>query len=375
MVESSDPQLRTLAGALLRDLAGRSGMELREPVRLEKRSRAELVRYLEHKLDEELSPEEARQAVAAYHLLGLASADLDLRGVLLALYTEQVAGFYEPDSTALFILDDQPAPSLQGLLIHELVHAVQDQSAELDVITDPELGNDRATAAQAAIEGHATLVMLEFLAEQQRGSAVDLATLPDFGTTLRPALEGMRSQFPALADAPAVIQEALLFPYLEGTGFVQGMWADSGRVAPFGARLPRSTEQVLTGDLSDEPVPVEVEVPGWEVVETDVLGRLELGILLDTHVGPAGSTAATGWGGDRWVLLRGPDGVQGLVLATAWDDAAARDRFVTALRPRLDGFPRAASLEIGESDAGPLAVLRVGVPASASVAVSRAGGA
>lgn len=374
MVESSDPQLRALAGALLRDLAERSGMELREPVRLEKRSRAELVRYLEHKLDEELSPEEARETVAAYHLLGLASEDLDLRSVLLDLYTEQVAGFYEPDSTALFILDDQPAPSLQGLLIHELVHAVQDQSAELDVITDPELGNDRATAAQAAIEGHATLVMLEFLAEQQRGSAVDLATLPDFGAALRPALEGMRAQFPALADAPPVIQEALLFPYLEGTGFVQGMWAESGRVAPFGDRLPLSTEQVLTGDLSDEPVSLALDVPGWDVVEADGLGRLELGILLETHAGAAGSAAATGWGGDRWALLRGPEGAQGLVLATAWDDAAARDRFVAALRPALGAFPREAVLEAAESDAGPLAVLRVGVPASVPVAVTRAGG-
>ena len=116
-----------MAGSLLADLAERSGMELAEPVRLEKRSRDELVSYLHHKLDEEMPEPEARATVAVYALLGLVPPDLDLRSVLLDLYTEQVAGFYDPDSTALFILDDQPQVMLQGLLIHELVHAVCSQ--------------------------------------------------------------------------------------------------------------------------------------------------------------------------------------------------------------------------------------------------------
>ena len=82
--------------------------------------------------------------MASYALLGLVPDTLDLRAVLLSLYTEQVAGFYEPDSTALFVMDDQPASALQGLLIHELVHAVQDQTVDLHALTDPDLGNDRA---------------------------------------------------------------------------------------------------------------------------------------------------------------------------------------------------------------------------------------
>ncbi len=137
MVRSSDPELRELAAALLPDLARRAGMELKEPVRIEKRSRAQLERYLRHKLDEELPEEEARETVSSYALLGLVPDTLDLRTMLLALYTEQVAGFYEPDSTALFVLDDQPAAALQALLVHELVHAVQDQSVDLHALTVP----------------------------------------------------------------------------------------------------------------------------------------------------------------------------------------------------------------------------------------------
>ncbi|MCG6957307.1 MAG: hypothetical protein LJF04_15060, partial [Gemmatimonadetes bacterium] len=170
LVRSSDPHLAELAAAMLPDLARRSGLELKEPVRIEKRTRAELERYLEHKLDEELPEADARAKVESYALLGLVPDTLNLRAVLLSLYTEQVAGFYEPDSTALFVMDDQPESQLQGVLIHELVHAVQDQTVDLSALTDPDRGNDRATAAQAAIEGQATLVMLEYMTEQMRGS-------------------------------------------------------------------------------------------------------------------------------------------------------------------------------------------------------------
>ncbi len=237
LVQSSDPHLAELAAALLPDLARRAGMELKAPVRLEMRSRDQLVRYLRAKLDEELPEEEARATVAAYALLGLVPDSLDLRAVLLALYTEQVAGFYEPDSTALFVLDDQPEGAVQGLLVHELVHAVQDQTVDLHALTDDHLGNDRKNAAQAAIEGHATLVMLEYLTEQMQGSKVDLSKIPDFAASLRPALEGIRTQFPALASAPPVIQESLLFPYVEGAGYVQALWHEgkSGRTL---RRLP-----------------------------------------------------------------------------------------------------------------------------------------
>ena len=48
LVESSDPELRELASDLLPDLARRSGLELRRPVRVERRSRDHLVAYLVH---------------------------------------------------------------------------------------------------------------------------------------------------------------------------------------------------------------------------------------------------------------------------------------------------------------------------------------
>lgn len=362
LVESSDPVLREMAAGLLPELAERSGMELREPVRLERRSRTELEAYLLEKLDEELPPAEEEALVRSYALLGLAPADLDLRGLLHAVYTEQVAGFYDPDSTALFILDDQPAASLSSLLVHELVHAVQDQAVDLDSLTAPERGNDARVAAQAAIEGHATLVMLEHMMEELQGEEVDLAQVPDFSSLLRPALSGIRTRYPALASAPRVVQESILFPYLEGAGLVQELWSrEEGRPPPFGARLPGSTEQVLDperyfGPPRDAPTTVVLRIPG-DVVHTDGLGQLETRIFLE-ELGADGE-AARGWDGDTYVLVEGDAG-DGLAWVTVWDGNEERDRFAEAVRARLPALPRPAALEVRDVSGRPVAVLSVG---------------
>jgi hypothetical protein len=360
MVISSDRELGELAAALLPDLAERSGLTLMEPVRLERRSREHLVRYLESKLDEEFPSDEAEAMVETYALLGLVPADLDLRAMLLALYTEQVAGFYEPDSATLFVMDDQPHAALEGLLVHELVHALQDQNADLDALTDREMGNDRTIAAQAAIEGHATLVMLEYMTEQLTGVAIDLAEIPDFSAQMRPAIEAMRGQFPALAGAPRVVQESLLFPYLEGTGFVQSLWAAGERVAPFGDHLPQSTEQILERGGADPPLELAIDVDGARIVRDDVLGRLEIGILLEELGSTPSSSLAAGWDGDRYALVEREDGARGLIWYSVWEDAASRDRFTDALERALPRLGSGARLERAEAAGKPATMLRIG---------------
>jgi hypothetical protein len=375
LVVSSDAELRTLAEELLPDLAERAGLELVRPVRLERRSREQLVRYLTARLDKELPPALESRLVRSYALLGLVQPDLDLRNLLLGVYTEQVAGFYDPDSTALFVMEDQPPEIVRTVLMHELVHAVQDQSVDLDSLTARERGSDRQAAAQAAIEGHATLVMLEFAMAQMQGRSVDLSRIQGFGEQLRSTLGAVRSQFPELASAPRVVQESLLFPYLEGAGFVQRVWAQVGtRPPPFGEFLPQSTEQILEpGDLlgspRDDPQELEVTVPGATVAHSDVLGRLESRLLLEELSGTRDPNAANGWGGDRYVLAESSGG-DALAWVSVWDDAASRDRYQQRLGPHLSRLPAAARLDPADIQGRPGLVLRVGAVGDVEVSVS-----
>jgi hypothetical protein len=376
LVISSDTVLGARVAKLLPELARLAQMELVRPIRVERRSRGELEGYLRFKLDQEMPPEEASYLTRSYALLGLLDGEVDLRDLLLSVYTEQVAGFYDPDSTALFVMDDMPADMLETVLVHELVHAVQDQTADLDSLTAKTRGNDRQAAAQAAIEGHATLVMLDYMSEQLQGEPLDFSSLPDFSQAIRPALEGMRAQYPALAGAPAIIRESLFFPYLEGASFVAALWQQKqGRPPPFGDLLPQSSEQIMDPgkDFGPEPdPPSEVRMaldPELEVLYENTLGQMELGIVLDTHLGSEGDSLAEGWDGDRYLLLRNPSGEDGLLWASVWDSMEARDRFATGFGPALAGLAAPATLDRIDVGGRPGLLLRLSVPEDVEVVV------
>lgn len=381
LVLSSDTVLGARVAELMPALARMAHMELVRPIRVERRSRAELEGYLRFKLDQEIPPEEADELTRTYALLGLLDRDVELRDLLLSVYTEQVAGFYDPDSTALFVMDDMPVDMVETVLVHELVHAVQDQTADLDSLTSKTRGNDRQTAAQAAIEGHATLIMLEYMSEQLRGEPLDFSSLPDFSQAIRPALEGMRAQYPALASAPAIIQESLFFPYLEGASFVAALWQqDPDCPPPFGALLPQSSEQVMDppkafGPEPDPPSEVLLSLDGGsQVLYQNTLGQMELGIVLETHLGSEAKSLADGWDGDRYLLLQRSDGEDGLVWASVWDSAEARDRFVTGFEDALAGMPVPATLHRIDVGDRPGALLRLNVPDDVGVEVREGAG-
>ena len=379
LVRSSDPDLAEMAAEMLPNLAQRSGLELREPVRVERRSRAELERYLRAQLDEELPPSEAEKIARSYYLLGLVPEEMDLRALLLEVYTEQVAGFYEPDSTALFVLDDQPPESLSTVLIHELVHAVQDQTTDLSAITARDRGNDRQTAAHSAIEGHATLVMMEYLLEMAQGAPVDLSQLPELSELLGSTLASVEKQYPALAGAPRIFRESLLFPYLHGAGFVQALWSIEGeREAPFGPFMPQSTEQVmeptlLLGEAAQPPLEISLAPEAASpraLTYSNSLGMFEVGILLEEHLGSGSGALSRGWAGDRFALLQDGDGSSSLAWVVVWDDGASRDRFASAWEGALERFPLTAEVIALDVDGVPGVLLRIGNTGGVEAAVS-----
>ena len=374
LVVSSDAALRAMAEGLLGDVGERSGLAFTEPLRVEWRTREDLVRVLAHKLEEEFAEGEVERIRDSYALLGLVPADLDLSALFLALYTEQVAGFYDPDSVALYVRAGQDDQAVETVLVHELVHAAQDQHVELDRLTDRERGNDRRAAAQAAIEGHATLVMLEYAMEKQRGAPVDLVALPDLVDLVGPSLAQVAGSSPVLASAPRIVRESLVFPYVWGTEYVRALWRRrDDRPAPFGELLPTSTEQVLHparvfGPQSDEPV--RIDLAGPSVTHTNSLGLAEIAILFEEVAGDAQPIG--GWEGDRFALLEGEDGSRGLVWWSVWEDEAVRDRFVSRGQA-LAGALAAETLEPATVEPAMLggryaAVLTVGAVAAAPVA-------
>jgi len=334
MVEGDDPQLRALAARLLPEAAARSGMELRRPVRVASRDEESLERYIRHKLDEELTEETADQLVAVYSILGLADLELDLRSLLLSVYMEQVAGFYEPDSAALFVVENQPEELLEPVLLHELVHALQDQTVSLDALVATERGNDARTAAQAAREGHASLVMFDRAARRAAGRAGSPQGIPVAAFTGE-AMQNLTARFPRLSDAPRIVREGILYPYTEGVHFAHAVWqSGADRASPLGSRLPESTKQVsdpsrLPADPSKQPVRLDFGASGEgpAPVFQENRGYRDLrGLIDEWSGGEAAGADPAGWAGDQFALY-GTPGQWSLRWLVLWDDEASRDAF------------------------------------------------
>lgn len=328
-----DPALSATVDSMLPRLEVLAGLRKLKPVTLSEQSREQLRGYIERRLAEELPPAELEGIRKTYVALGLIPDTLNFKALLLDLYQEQVAGYYDPSSDKFFLVKGTPVAMLRPVLAHELVHALQDQHVDLDSLISRDRGNDRQTAAQAAIEGQATLVMFAFLAQEASGRTISPDEMPDVSAQLAPALDAQNSQFPVFRRAPRIIRETMVFPYVGGAGFVQKLWvanAAKGFVAPLGALLPQSTEQVLHGDakfMAQRDAPTEVRfATGANVAHENTLGELEIGILLEEHLGSR--AAAAGWDGDRYQLLA--NGM--LQWASVWDDAASADRFADAYR-------------------------------------------
>lgn len=359
---SADTALRRLAADLLPAAERRSGLLARGPIQLATRSREDLEAFLVAQMAEQLPPDRLDAVVRTYARLGLVPETIDLEPLLRSLLLEQVVGYYDPARDTLYVVDRVDESQIEPVLLHEIVHALQDQYVDLDSLMKANLeANDRGTAAQAAMEGHATFAMLEWQLAAMMGGSADLTALPGLDGLLGDdPLAAAGLEMPVLAEVPAVIRESLLFPYLGGLVFVQKHWAGPrGRVPPLGADMPVSTEQVIHPERFEPgqiDMPTEVrflEAPpdGWTEVFTDGLGELETRLVLREFLADReeADRAAAGWDGDRFRLLDGPSG-EVFVWATVWDtdrDALEFEAGVErALLERYEGDPAAEGREV-----------------------------
>jgi hypothetical protein len=324
---TGDAALAALVDSLRAPVEDATGLRFTAPPRSAMRSREQVRDYLIRKLDEELPPERLRGLETTYRLFGLLPDTLQLRPLLLDLYTEQVAGFYDPDSATLFGVEGADRTQLRLVLAHELIHALQGQHLPLDSILDARENNDRLTAAQAVLEGQATLASLDVLAPGQ-----NVAQNPQFWELYREQVRQQQSSMPVFRRAPLVLRESLIFPYLQGAEFMH-WWGEEGREGqPYGARMPVSTEQILHPDRygrGDVPVPLRYAAADSGVVFEDVLGENEIRVILAVLAGTdeVQTVLPIGWGGDRYRLYRTPAG-EALVWHVVWDDARSGDRFL-----------------------------------------------
>jgi hypothetical protein len=294
--------------------------------------------------------EQIRLADGMYTLLGLIPADADMYEEYASLLDAQVLGAYDPEAEEFVVLQVSGVfgPSEQFTYAHEYVHRLQDALFGLDQITEQLKNNsDVSMAFTALMEGEAVtsqqIYALQNLTAQQLAQIV---------TEAQAALANT-------PEVPYVLQRSLEFPYVEGAKFVDRLRVSNGIPAVDAAfeNPPDSTEQILHPEkYFSREMPVDVVIPdsvfgpGWEIVDTDVLGEFMLKTWMEALGASVADSAkaAAGWGGDQYRLATNEAGEFATAIKIAWDtpeqDAA---QFYVLLTTMMGVSPDFARIDIG----------------------------
>ena len=113
---------------ILRFASKDTGLPIKKEVKRRLTSRDEVVQYLEKSMAEDKDAQRLRRSELVLKKLGLLPRDFDLQTFLVALLREQVAGYYNPKTETVNLLDWIDVEQQRPVMAHELTHALQDQS-------------------------------------------------------------------------------------------------------------------------------------------------------------------------------------------------------------------------------------------------------
>jgi len=339
----TDSAVRRMAQDLVPAVERATGVTFRRPPRVAVRTRDQLGAYLEAKTRQEFSVAERRTQERVYKAFGVIADSVNLLQTQLNLLQEQIAGFFDPDSGTLFVIRGGDAMMLRAVISHELVHALQDQYMRLAPILKMRRQNDRQMAAQAILEGQATLAGILALTPGTSASQISQS----WGMLRQAVRAQAENASGAFGNAPRILRESLIFPYINGAEFM--VFYEERRTSPdempYGERMPTTTEQILhPSRYTARETGLELafaRTRGDTVLYEDNFGEFEMKVILETWgLGePDAISAASGWNGDRY-QVRGTRGGTVILWAASFDspqDAADFERHVRRVWERGRG--------------------------------------
>ena len=338
----------------------------------------------------DIDDDDLAKARVLYVALGLLAPDLDIRALIVRLLGEQVVGYYDPE-TGIFAVRDDVMRELgrrtvaAGLdeawivLVHELVHALQDQRLGLGEVYETERDTDADNAFHALVEGDATLAMIGYVA---RATNTPLETFTQDASLLR-RIVGSTGPLPGdeLGRAPAIVRVPLVAAYLDGMIFAAALHGAGGwravdaahRAPPVSTEQTMHPEKYLAGELPDAvalPAIAALDTRGMTVARETTLGELEMGVYFASAMAePVAHRAAAGWGGDRVRVYRDAAGATSVVWLTTWDDEREATEAAAAARQVMSAASARAGTVGAVEQRGRVVLVLRDVPAGAETAV------
>ena len=271
-------------------------------------SRPDLLAQLKAHVLKEVPLEAIVREGNAMKLAGVIPKDIDYQSIMFRLLEEQLAGFYSPEDETMSLAGDLDEEMADATLLHELVHALQDQYFDLKPGAKYKPGqSDRSFARSALAEGDATSAMTDFMTGHVGGKRGVPSEQVENTITL-----AMQSSMPDFA--PVILQKSLISPYVNGLRFVNALRRRGGwqAVDATWKNPPVTSEQILHFEkyLAHEPElavapPAAASVgAGYVLDDADTSGEEGMRLMFESWLGhKKGTELARGWGGDRSAMV------------------------------------------------------------------------
>ncbi len=285
-----------------------TGLPIKKEVKRRLTSRDEVVAYLtKHMKDEDIK--RLRRSELVLKKFGLLPRDFDLEKLLVALLREQIAGYYDPKTKTVNLLDWVPMEEQEPVMAHELTHALQDQHVGLDKWmrrgekdlgeirknpTPTDIENDEMdNAREAVVEGQAQAMMLQYdLAPAGRS----IANSPDLVETMEEQMASGTDDTKVFNDAPIFLSESLTFPYSYGMKFVVKLMQNGGKERAFAGVLenpPHTTRQIMQPEtyMAGEKIePMRVpefkrDFKDYTKFDIGAMGEFDVAVLIEQYAG------------------------------------------------------------------------------------------
>jgi hypothetical protein len=347
-------QLFRSVDEILKFASEETGLPRHNKVKRRLVSRDEVVSYIQKHMEQDEDSQRMQRNSLVLKKFGLLPQDFDLKTFLVAVLREQVAGYYDPRTKTVNLLDWVDVEQQKPVLAHELTHALQDQNFNIEkwmkagnqedllkVVnpTSDDFANDEAgEARQAVAEGQATVALIDY------GLLPFGQSMTSSPKLLEAMKEGMRvgtADSPQFKNAPLFLREALTFPYSYGLDFVGRVILVRGKpgAVDLFRNPPTTTRQIMEPQtyLSGETLP-PMPVPdftgllkGYEKVDVGGFGEFDTAMLVDQFEGvEAGRQIYPEWRGGYYFAVKPktkPDGPLGLLYVSRWASAAKAEEF------------------------------------------------
>ncbi len=338
--------------SILQFVSEDTGLPIKHKVKRKLITRDQVEKYVDKRMKDDKDAQRLERSQLVLKKFGLIPQNYDLHAEFLKLLSEQVAAYYDSKTKTVNLLDWVQPELQRPVLAHELTHALQDQSFDLQKWSLAGAPNDNPlpdqqeqvveeaqAARQNVTEGQAMITMLDYTLAP---AGLSVLKAPDIVNAMRADIADSKDS-PVLATAPVFLRESLMMPYTFGLDFVRAVLTKDGKGGAFVGMLERppvDTLQVmepdayLQGKIAPPPIIPDLDkliAPGYERYDFGGMGAFDV-FLLARQYAPKSDAKDyySHWRGGYYLAARSktaPKDQIALIFFTRWDSPEAAEAF------------------------------------------------